>query len=43
MEKYYVYFFKNGRKECHCFENDKNQAEHFANLVNGKVVKENES
>lgn len=38
MEKYYVYFFKNGHETCHCFENEKNEAEHFAKLVNGRIV-----
>ncbi len=35
---YYVYFFKNGQETCHCFEEDKVQAEHFAKLVNGRIV-----
>ena len=38
--KWYVYFNKNGRVICHCFEDDEKQAKHFAALVNGKVVKE---
>lgn len=38
MKKYYVYFYKNGQKVCHCFENDKAQAQHFAKLVEGRIV-----
>lgn len=38
--KYYVYFVKNGQKTCHCFEEDREQAEHFAKLVRGELVKE---
>lgn len=41
MEKwYYVYFYKNGKRTCHCFEEDKEQAEHFAKLVGGEIVRE---
>lgn len=40
MKKYYVYFYKNGQKTCHCFEDDKQEAEHFASLVNGELVEE---
>lgn len=36
--KYYVYFFKNGYKVCHCFEQCKEEAEYFAKQVNGEVV-----
>lgn len=35
--KYYVDFYKNEKIVTHCFEGDKEQAEHFAKLVNGKV------
>ena len=37
--KYYVSFYKDGKKLLHCFEQDKEQAEHFAKCVNGEVVK----
>jgi len=37
---WYVYFIKNGQKTSHCFYEDKEQAEHFAKLVNGEVVEE---
>lgn len=37
--KYYVDYFKDGKLVTHCFEDEKGQAEHFANLVNGKVRK----
>ena len=40
MKKYYVYFNKHGQELCRCFENDKDQAEHFANLVNGRIIVE---
>ena len=40
MKKYYVYFFKNGREVCECFENEEEQARHFATLVNGRFVVE---
>ena len=43
MEKYYVYFFKKGQEVCHCFEDDKAQAEHFAKLVNGRIIVETET
>lgn len=36
--KWYVYFLKNGIRTCHCFEEDEQQARHFASLVNGEVV-----
>ncbi len=36
--KYYVYFYKNGNQICHCFEQDKEQAEHFAKNVNGEII-----
>lgn len=36
--KYYVYFLdEHGFERCDCFENDKEQAEHFARLTNGRV------
>lgn len=38
--KWYVYFIKDGRRICHCFEDDEKQARHFAALVNGELVKE---
>ncbi len=38
MKKYYVYFFKHGQEVCNCFEYDREQAEHFSNLVNGRIV-----
>ena len=37
--KYYVCFYKDGKRLCHCFEQDKKQAEHFAICVSGEVVK----
>ena len=37
MKRYYVYFFKKEQEVCHCFEDDKAQAEHFASLVNGRI------
>lgn len=39
--KYYVYF-KNAHdvRVCHCFEQDEQQAEHFAKLVGGAVVRD---
>ncbi len=38
MVKWFVYFIgRNGVKRCHCFENDEQQARHFASLVNGRV------
>ena len=37
--KWYVYFLKNGIRVCHCFEDNEEEARHFANLVNGEVVK----
>lgn len=37
--KYYVYFKKDGVTICHCFEDDRKQAYHFANCVNGNVVR----
>lgn len=40
MKKWYVYFFKNGQKACHCFEENKEEAEHFAELVGGELVEE---
>lgn len=40
MKRYYVYFWKNGKEVCHTFEDDKAQAEHFAKLVNGRIVVE---
>ena len=40
MKKYYVYFYKNGKEVCHCFEENKVEAEHFAELVNGRIVTE---
>lgn len=40
MKTYYVYFLKNGQEVCHCFDNDKAQAEHFAKLVDGQIVVE---
>lgn len=36
--KYYVCFYENGCRICHCFEQDKKQAEHFAEQVKGEVV-----
>lgn len=38
MKKYYVYFLKNGKEVCNCFEEDKQQAEHFCKLVNGRII-----
>lgn len=36
--KWYVYFFdRYGEKTCHCFEDDEQEARHFANLVDGEV------
>lgn len=35
--KYYVYFVKNGTMICHCFEQEKEEAEWFAKQVNGEV------
>ena len=38
--KWYVYFLKNGKTVCHCFEQDEKQARHFASLVNGRIEHE---
>lgn len=36
--KYYVYFIdEHGIERCNCFEENKEEAEHFASLVNGRV------
>ena len=36
--QYYVYFIDEyGIGRCHCFEDEKEQAEHFASLVNGRI------
>ena len=36
--KYYVYFIDEHRIErCNCFEENKEEAKHFASLVNGRV------
>ena len=40
MKKYYVYFWKNGKEVCHGFEENKEEAEHFAKLINGRIVVE---
>ena len=40
MKKFYVYFFKNGREVCHCFEDDEEQAKHFSKIMNGRIVVE---
>lgn len=37
--KWYVYFTDyRGVYRCHCFEDDEQQAQHFAKLVNGEAV-----
>lgn len=37
--KWYVYFTDyRGIYRCHCFEDDEQQARHFASLVNGEVT-----
>lgn len=41
MIKWYVYFEeRNGRKCCHCFEHEGQQAKHFASNVNGNATLE---
>ena len=40
MKMFYVYFYKNGKEICHCFEYDEAQTKHFAKLVNGRIVVE---
>lgn len=40
MKTYYVYFYKNGIEVCHYFEENQEEAEHFAKLVNGRIVTE---
>lgn len=36
--KWYVYFVNRfGRKDIHCFEDNEEEARHFASLVNGIV------
>lgn len=41
MIKWFVHFTGRHRvKACHCFEEDEQQARHFASLVNGEVVLE---
>lgn len=36
--KYYVNFISEyGTPKCICFEEDREQAEHFAKLINGRV------
>lgn len=36
--KYYVYFIDgHGIERCNCFEEDEEQAKHFASLVNGRI------
>lgn len=36
--KYYVYFIDEyGIERCYCFEDSKEEAEHFANLINRQV------
>lgn len=38
MIKWFVYFCdRPGENRCHCFEEDEQQARHFASLVAGKV------
>lgn len=36
--KFYVYFYRKGQRACHCFEDEYEQAQHFASLVNGEVL-----
>lgn len=39
MKKYYVTFVNHlGNTVTHCFENDREQAIHFASLVNGNIT-----
>lgn len=41
MIKWFVYFIgQGGAYRCHCFEDDEQQARHFASLVNGKLTLE---
>ena len=44
MKCWYVYFISlyTRQKTCLCFEDDENQARHFANLVGGIVCRDNE-
>ena len=37
--RWYVYFYKNGKRICHGFDDEK-QAKHFASLVNGEIVRD---
>ena len=41
MKKYYVYFIDyRGYERCHYFEYDNKTAEHFAKVVNGKILRD---
>ena len=41
MVKWFVYYTgRHGVKRCSCFEDDEQQAKHFASLVEGRVVLE---
>ncbi len=35
--KWYVYFYKDGTKCCHCFEENETEARWFAGLVDGEA------